>query len=285
MNRERATGLAENLLQNLDAGWKDWPLSLISQVYVFGSYARGAQEPGDLDIDVELARDEKWDMHIVKSLPYGRDPYALLRKPLSAGRRGYQYTFDFLDRADFDMTLLWARGDTLGTALGRLRAIQPDPSAGRAPRDSMLPEFEGIEDWIPRPYRTALCAAVCDGALGIERLGLPDGVVASPEAAKHIRLRWNPAGPLRRAGTAVVSHWEQRGIDPGCCHLHGRDIRDQDTPYFANFGWSRFTGIPYCLTEQGGVEWLEVVHPTKTGPLDCLRFVPIDTAKIELLRW
>ena len=74
MNRERATGLAENLLQNLDAGGNDWPLSLITQVYVFGSYARGAQEPGDLDIDVELARDEKWDMHVVESLPYGRDP-------------------------------------------------------------------------------------------------------------------------------------------------------------------------------------------------------------------
>jgi hypothetical protein len=35
----------------------------------------------------------------------------------------------------------------------------------------MLPEFEGIEDRIPRPYRTALCAAVSDRALRIERLG------------------------------------------------------------------------------------------------------------------
>jgi Nucleotidyltransferase domain len=285
VNRERATSLAENLLRNLDIGQSNWPLSLITEVYVFGSFARGAQEPGDLDIDVELAGDEEWNMHVVSSLPYGRNPYAVLRKPLSAGRRGYQYTFDFRDRADFDMTLLWRKGDTLGTALGRLHAIQPDPLAGRAPRDSMLPEFEGIEDWVPRPYRTALCAAVSDGALRIERLSLPDGVVASPEAEEHIRLRWNPASPLRRAGTAVVSHWEQHGIDPGRGHLHGRDIRDQDTPYFANFGWSHFTSIPHCLTEYSGIEWLEVVHPTKAGPLDCLRLVPLDTAKIELLHW
>jgi hypothetical protein len=285
VNRDRATGLAENLLRNLDAGRDDWPLSMITQVYVLGSYARGALEPGDLDIDVELAGDEKWGTHVVNSLPYGRDPYALLRKPLSAGRRGYQYTFDFRDRADFEMTLLWTRGDTLGAALASLHAIQPDLLAGRAPRDSMLPEFDGIEDWVPRPYRTALCAAVSDGALGIERLSLPDGVVASPEAAEHIRLRWKPSSPLRRAGAAIVSHWEQRGIDPACGHLHGRDIRDQHTPYFANFGWSHFTSIPSCLSEHGGIEWLEVVHLSKIGPLDCLRLVPLDGAKIRSLRW
>lgn len=172
-----------------------------------------------------------------------------------------------------------------GRAVSELHGIQPDPLAGRAPRDSMLPEFEGIEDWVPRPYRTALCAAVSDGALRIERLSLPDGVVASPEADKHIRLRWNPASPLRRAGTAVVSHWEQRGIDPGCGHLHGQDIRDQDAPYFANFGWSHFRSIPHCLTEYGGIEWLEVVHPTRARPLDCLRLVALDKARVELLRW
>ncbi len=134
------------------------------------------------------------------------------------------------------------------------RAIAPAPIA------------QGIEQRPPEP-----CAQV--------------RILLGAPADEHIRLRWNPTSPLRRAGAAVVSHWEKRGIDPGRGHLHGRDIRDQDTPYFANFGWSHFTSIPYCLTEHGGIEWLEVIHPTKTGPLDCLRFVPLDTAKIELLDW
>jgi hypothetical protein len=41
------------LLRDLQVG----PI-LITEVYVFGSFARGAQEPGDLDIDVEVAGDE-----------------------------------------------------------------------------------------------------------------------------------------------------------------------------------------------------------------------------------
>jgi hypothetical protein len=62
---------------------------------------------------------------------------------LTDGKRGCQ--FNFLDRADFDMTLLWRRDDTLQTALERLNAIQADPAAGRASRDAMLPSSK---DWI-----------------------------------------------------------------------------------------------------------------------------------------
>jgi hypothetical protein len=42
VKRERATELAGHLLRNLDAGQNDWPLSLLTEVYVFGSFARGA---------------------------------------------------------------------------------------------------------------------------------------------------------------------------------------------------------------------------------------------------
>lgn len=51
------------------------------------------------------------------------------------------------------MVLLWHKGDTLQTALKRLNAIQPDPTARRAPREAMLPEFEGLDQWIPLAFR------------------------------------------------------------------------------------------------------------------------------------
>ena len=91
--------------------------------------------------------------------------------------------------------------------------------------------------------------------------------------------------PLLRAASAVVGYWEQRGIDPGQGHLHGTDIRDQETPYFANFNWSHFRAIPHCLAELGGAEWLEVVHPTRNGSLDCLCVIPLDRKKLKELRW
>lgn len=286
MKRERATELAENLLRNLDAGQAEWPLTLVTEVYVFGSFARGALEPHDLDIDVELdRRDERWRRHFVTSLSYGRDIYAPIKRPLTAGKRGYQFMFEFRDQADFELTLLWKQGDSLEPAMKRLHAIKVDPLAGRAPRHSMLPEFEGIDDWIPRPRRETLCNAVSSGAIRIERLLLPDGQAKSPVAAEKIDYRWKATSPLYRAANAVVSHLEQRGIDPGQCHLHGVDIRDKNTPYFAGFEWRYFGAIPYCLTEHGGVEWLEVVHPTRTKQLDCLRIVPLDAKKLSNARW
>jgi len=285
VKRERAVELAGHVLRNLQNGQQEWPLSLVTEVYVFGSFARGALSPHDLDIDIEHERDRRWGSHFATSLAYGRDPYAIMRLMLTAGKRGCQFTFDFRREADFDLTLLWRRGDSLATALERLHAIRADTTAGRAPRDSMLPEFEGLDEWVPRPYREALCAAVSSKVIGLERVLLPDGPLASQIAAEHLADRWKPSSPLYRAATAVVCYWEKRGIDPCRCHLHGADIRDQQTPYFAGFGWRYFRSIPACLTRYGGVEWIEVVHPTRIRPLDCLRIVPLDGEKLDQAPW
>jgi len=285
VKRERAVELAEHVLRNLHDGQHEWPLSLVTEVHVFGSFARGALVPHDLDINLEHSRGERWGRHMASSLAYGRDPYTSMRQLLTTGKRGYQFVFEFREQADFDMTLLWRRGDGLDTALERLHAIQADPTAGRASRDSMLAEFEGIDQWIPRPYREVLCEAAADKSVQIERILLPDALVTGGLAAEHLDRRWKQSSPLYRAATAVVSYWEQRGIDPGQCHLHGVDIRDRETPYFAGFSLRYFRSVPACLTEFGGVEWLEVVHPTRTRPLDCLRILPLDRAKLDHATW
>jgi hypothetical protein len=275
VKRERAVHLAEHVLAALDNGQGEWPLSLVRELYVFGSFARGAVDPRDLDIDVEYDQtDRRWGAHVATCLAYSRDPHSPMRRALTGGKRGCQFTFNFRDRADFDMTLLWRRGDPLVTAVGRLRSIQADRSAGRAPRDAMLPQFEGLDEWIPRPYREALCDAVSSEAITLERVLLANREVASRPAREHLASRWMPSSPLYRAACAVIADWERRGIDPCQGHLHGLDVRDTHTPYFAGFGWRYFRSIPACLTEFGGLEWLEVVRPTRTQPLHSLRILP-----------
>ena len=286
MKRERAVQLAEHILRNVDGGQEQWPLSLVTQVYVFGSFARGAVAPHDLDIDVEYDyADPDWAAHFVHCLSYGRDPHAPMRRAMTAGRRGCQMVFNFRERADFEFTALWQRGDSLAVALDRLHAIQPDKSAGRAPRDSMLPQFEGIDDWVPRPYREALCNAVNAGAIALERVLLEDGPVVSLIAVKHMDARWKSSSPLRRAAAAVIAYWERQGVDPGQGHLHGSDIRDRATPYFAGFNWRYFGSIPRCLTEFGGAEWVEVVRPTRTQPLHSLRIAPLNRGVLGSSKW
>jgi hypothetical protein len=99
-------------------------------------------------------------------------------------------------RAHDPMVLLWRKDDTLPAALERLRLIRPDPAAGRAARDAMLPQFEGIDQWIPRLIREALSEAVSSGAIAIERRVLADGSVTSLHAREHLACRWIPVQPL-----------------------------------------------------------------------------------------
>jgi hypothetical protein len=87
----------------------------------------------------------------------------------------------------------------------------------------MLPQFEGLDQQIPRPIRKALSEAVTSGAITIEHLVLPAGEVGSSLAREHLADRWTASSPLHRAARAVVADWERRGIDPRCGHLHGAD--------------------------------------------------------------
>jgi Nucleotidyltransferase domain len=275
VKRQRATQLAEQLLERLAAGHKEWPLSLITEVYVFGSYARGASEPHDLDIAIRFTRkDERWIAHFITCMTRGRSPYSLLRRAMAGRARGYQFLFEIGDETDFPLTLLWRAGEPLAEALTRLRAIVEDDTAGRAPRDAMLPQFEGLDRWIPRPYRECLVAAIDTGAINIDRLELPDAPVEDPVARQHLKERWGPTSPLYRAGGAVLAHFEQRGVDLSQVHLHGRQVAGHETMFFAGFQMRYFRSIPWSLTEYHGVEWIEVVHPTRTLPNLALRIVP-----------
>jgi hypothetical protein len=273
------------MLQSLDQCKAARPLSLVTGLYVFGSFARGAPEPHDVDVDIEYEPDWDWGAHVATCLAYGRDPHGPMKRMLTGGKRGCQFQFNFRDRADFGMTLLWHRNDTLQMALDRLRAIQPDPAAGRAERDAMLPQFEGLDEWIPLALREVLIDAVNNGAVILERVVLGDGEVASAVARDHVSGRWRSTSPLYRAASAVIGDWERRGIDPCHGHLHGSDIQDQNTPYFAGFGLRYFGAIPRCLTEFGCREWTEVIHPTRTKPLDALRIHPHDLRFLERGSW
>ena len=271
----RALALIEEVLTRLVGSRHEWPLSLVGEVYVFGSFARGALQPGDVDLDVEFDQsDERWISMVIRSLSYGRDPYIEFRKRLVGRKRGVEFAFNDRADADYDMTMLWQRGEDVDTGLARVRAIRADSAAGRAERDAMLPQFEGLDRWLPRPYRETLSEAIGSGVITLERLVLPDVEVDHPLVLEHLRDRWKPGSPLYRAGQAAFAYLLRRGIDPVQVHLHGRDVQDGETLYFAGFSLRYLRSMQICLTEDGGKEWIEVVHPTTRGQLDALRILP-----------
>jgi hypothetical protein len=63
----------------------------------------------------------------------------------------------------------------------------------------MLPGFDGLDRWIPKPYRERLAMALDTGAITLQRLELPEATVTDPAAQDH---RWavgadQPAVPGR----------------------------------------------------------------------------------------
>ena len=263
-------------MERLVAGREEWPLRVVTEVYVFGSYARGATEPHDVDLVVEIDRqDDQWLAHFGRCLFGGKDPHSLIRRELAGASRGCQFLFEARDRVDFPLTLLWHTGDPLSAALTRLDAIVEDQTAGRAPRDAMLPQFDGLDRWIARPKRERLIAAMDARAITVERLELPDQPVQDETALRHVAARWGLNSPLYRAALAVLAHFEHRGVDLMQVHLHGRDVGGPVAPYCAGFQMRYFRSVPYYLTEFHGHEWIEVIHPTRTLPNPALRILPV----------
>lgn len=287
MKRERATEITEQVLKRVadGGGWLD----MIDELYVFGSYARGAPEPHDVDLDVEFTPTPDWDKHAIHVLAEGGDLYGPLERQVRAGLRGLQIGFNFRrehsERIDFEMTLLWQRGEPLEEALSRLHAIQTDPTAGRAERDSMLPAFEGVDNFVPRPLRAALVRLAETQAANVEQVVLCDAEVRDPVARCHINERWTATSPLRRAANAAVAFIEAHGGDPRAVHLAGRDVDKEDTPHFVDMRWRHASNIPYCLTEWGGLEWIEILNPTRTRPLVALRITPLDREALRATTW
>jgi hypothetical protein len=286
VKRERAVQLVEQMLARLDAGGAEWPLSIVTQLSLFGSFARGAVDPHDIDVAVEFDHlDDRWTSVFLQALSYGGSPYTPFRRALAGTSRSYELHFQAQNLPDVELTLLWRRGEPISTALDRLHALRVDPTAGRAPRAAMLPQFDGLDRWLPRAHREILADAVGREAITLERLVLADAPVRNPVAREYLEDRWKPGSPLRRAGQAVLTDIEQRGLDPTRVHLHGDDVDGSDTPYFAGLGLRYFKSIPWCLTRRGGVEWTEVVRPTRTMPLDALRITPLNKDLLDGADW
>jgi len=281
MKRQQATLLLKDLLNR--AAGDTWPLSLVQSVHVFGSYARGALDPGDVDVAVVFDRDERWSRHFSDSLSEGRDAYTVLRVALRGRRRTLQIIFDH-DKGGYDhipMTLIWKRGESLDTAIERIAAIPEDAHAGRVPRGAMLPCFEGLDDHIPLFVRESFKELVDRGIVSVEQLVLSDVEVDDIEVRWHVEHRWKAGSSLRRAAYSVLGYLESKGIDLHAVHLHGEDVDKKSTAHYAGFQLRYISALPWCFAEHGGIEWIEVPHPTRSGAVTALQIQLLDRDQMK----
>ncbi|WP_328622922.1 nucleotidyltransferase domain-containing protein [Streptomyces sp. NBC_00354] len=288
MKRARAVGLVEAMLQRLDSD-QEWPLPLVRQMWLFGSFTRGATEPHDVDVAIRFDRDERMTQAVVHAVFSGGNPYAPLRRALAGSSRGLQFQFENSAREQLEaegasMLALWERGGTLAQALGVLHAVAEDPDADRAERHDMIDAFEGFERYIPRQVRAELIGWQQQGAVIISRIELPDppddtDLLTTPDMRFAFR-RWRDDSPLRRAALAGLARMKEFEAELDDVELAGQRLptvrrragHRSEPRWWINWKWQGYQSIPYCLADGDG--WLEVVQPTRTRPLNALLMQP-----------
>ncbi|MFJ3799995.1 hypothetical protein ACIPSJ_27400 [Streptomyces sp. NPDC090088] len=277
MKRERATAVLREMLDRLEQG--AWPLNLVEEIHLFGSYSRGALEVGDVDVVVQHTTDERWRQESLEAMFSSRDGYTVMRQALRGRSRGLSFQFQYrsaLEDEGFELLLLWKRGEPVDLAWQRLAAITPDPDAGRAPRDHVLPSYEVLADLLPRPVRIDLHRLCTSGGATVSAFPLPDAQPSSAVAVDHIDERWTPNSPLRRQAAAALAHLENSGQPLDQVEVHGQYLdhskTDEAIACFVDLGWRYWRRANRYLND--GQAWFEVLPATARQPLHALHIAP-----------
>ncbi len=246
----------------------------VRQVWIFGSYARGALEVGDVDLAVEFdqTKDEagRW---FATRLAGGFDHLGALTRELRGNQRAVEIYFNDIDdlrKEGFEPLLLWRRGDSLDQARARLAAFAPDASAQRAARDTVHPLLADVEKLIPRPARQEFSLYMWAGWLEAKLVELPPQQAASALTRRRFAEQWSESNPRFRAAHAVASYLEREGIAPlsagGTVYSDDQEILDAERDYWqprvaVHFGakllqWAMFD------FGQGTPRVLVVLNPT-----------------------
>jgi predicted nucleotidyltransferase len=157
MKRDRATGLLTDMPDRLEEGLR--PTSLVEEVHLFGSCARGALEPGDVDLVVRHTTDDRWLRESLHAFVNAQDSSVTMRQALRGRRRGISFHFQersSLEDDGIELEPLWRKGEPPRPGPATPRRDRGRPGRRRAPHDHVLPEYQAIADRIPRPVRIEL---------------------------------------------------------------------------------------------------------------------------------
>jgi predicted nucleotidyltransferase len=265
----------------------------VTAVHVFGSYARGALEVGDIDIDIEYDSrlDREVERELVDRMMRSQDWNAPFSKALKPGTRAVQMLFNRVDMLAAAI-LIYERGDTLDVALARVNAIKADPAAGRAARDPMHPAIEPLAEDLARPSRILLTELAERGLIEIELVVLPDAeleAITNSNYRKALRLRWAATSPLARAARAAGWYLQDRGVDLDHVRLLGVSRVHADTPWAVECREHHLRSIVHDMGVHGVHESLFVVRPNLKRTMRVLRVTAADapalTAIGDLDRW
>jgi predicted nucleotidyltransferase len=166
MDRAEATEKMTAILERVAV--QEPPLDLVEAIYVFGSYARGALEVRDVDLDLEIVADDP-RVGLMLDTDAGLEP---LLAAVTAGDEAVEFALNRATRfaaEGFDLVKLWGRGQSAAEAVARLEAIPADPAAAAGVPEHMLPALEGLEHLTTRSERALLVDLAAHQAINLSR--------------------------------------------------------------------------------------------------------------------
>jgi predicted nucleotidyltransferase len=187
-------------------------VEMVDELYAFGSYARGASTPNDVDLCVQFTMTPDEQERFAQALLVDwRDRHLDFRNALRGNWRNIEVQFNQLDELrseGFDPLLLWRRGEPVDAARERLEGIREDPTVESAERDPVIPALQGLEKHIHRPDRELLAVMDWLGALTVSKVQLEDGTPRTRLARQRIKWQWKESNPRRRAALAAAHYLE-----------------------------------------------------------------------------
>lgn len=278
--RARATQKLRDVLERACSGEGTTPS--IRTISVLGSYARGASTVGDIDITIDLddPRDE-WTAPVEDyyAIVRGRNPHGDLFRdlrcsgssmvkaavaqrfgdhpePVAPERwsddRGPDFELAEPPRMGHIVTkqplagpshLLYVRGDSFEDALGRLEAIQEEPSASRFERTTGVPLLDPLADLVGVSVQYKLAELVLAGGLDLKAVVLEE-IDWMPESVFDLELVVDvlPGGKARRAAViAAVDYLLDDGVDPEVIWLRHTSLVDNEIEPFVLLDWGPMT--------------------------------------------
>lgn len=315
----RATRKLEDVLQRVACGAP--ALEDIREIWVFGSYARGAAEVGDIDLLVRLDTTRERGQ-VALDLFYARsNPFAPMVKALGCSGRSFvsvqpQVVFEAEDeplspeRAAHGGTglaitepvlhhvvtdeplagpfvLLWARGDELEWALKRLREIPVNEGAGRHDRTTSVPLIDDLAERLSLPVAFPLAVQVRAGNIRCEARLLP---AADAPPATHAALRRRyfkgrdaPVSAREAAAAATLVTLDEEGLDLRVVRLVDSPVtvRPVRDPPFLVIDFNAFGVYRFATGDVGASRWIHVWPGTPRGPWLALDLSVVDPGALR----
>lgn len=230
MKRETADARVVEVLENAHSGF---PFAdSITEIWVFGSYANGSLQPRDIDLEVIVEHDERYEGQRLASLsdPGVRSPNTEIGTHLFGKRRCFHVGIgDKRLYQDVGHRLIYRRGDDLERSLERLKQIKPDPNAVRKART--LPPLTALDGRITTEELTEISALVEAKWVRAEALTVPFlGDDADGWIPFGLGQVYKEGSPLLRAAIAGILELDERGVATERISVMG-------TPAFARGVW------------------------------------------------